>query len=49
MAAGGSVLLAVPGRVAQRELREHVARIRSVGVRLLGVVLLTKRPERLAS
>ncbi len=50
MAAGGSVLLAVPeAGVAQRELREHVARIRSVGVRLLGVVLLTKRPERLAS
>lgn len=50
MAAGGSVLLAVPeAGVAQRELRAQIARIRSVGVRLLGVVLVTKRTERLAS
>ncbi|WP_395657770.1 hypothetical protein [Nocardioides sp.] len=50
MAAGGSVLLAVPeAGVAQRDLRQHISRIRSVGVRLLGVVLVTKRPERISS
>ena len=50
MAARGSLLLAVPASgIAQRELRRQITRIRSVGVRLLGVVLVTKRAERLAS
>jgi succinoglycan biosynthesis transport protein ExoP len=50
MAAGGSLLLAVPDAgVMQRELRRHVAGVKSVGARLLGVVLVGKRAERMAS
>jgi polysaccharide biosynthesis transport protein len=50
MAAGGSLLLAVPDTgLSPRELRRHIGGIRSVGVRLLGVVLVGKRAERLAS
>ncbi|WP_460835849.1 hypothetical protein [Nocardioides hungaricus] len=50
MAAGGSLLLAVPDTgVSQRELRRHLGRVRSVGVRLLGVVLVGKHAERMAS
>lgn len=50
MAAGGSMVLAVPEHgVTPRELRRHTARIRSVGVRLLGVVLVGKRADRMAS
>lgn len=50
MAGGGSLVLAVPENgVPQRELRRHVGRIRSVGARLLGVVLLDMRAERLVS
>jgi succinoglycan biosynthesis transport protein ExoP len=50
MAARGSLILAVPeSGVSQRELRRHVERIRSVGVRLLGVVLVGRRAERMAS
>lgn len=50
MAAGGSLLLVVPENgVPQRELRRHIGRIRSVGSRLLGVVLVAKRTERIAS
>lgn len=48
MAAGGSLLLAIPQQgVTQLELRRHASRIRAVGVRLLGVVLVGKRVERL--
>lgn len=50
MAAGGSMLLAVPDAgVAQGELQRHLARVRAIGVRLLGVVLVTKRTDRVAS
>ncbi len=50
MAARGSLILAVPeSGVSQRELRRHVGQIRSVGVRLLGVVLVGRRAERMAS
>ena len=47
MAARGSLILAVPEHgVSQGELRQHVGRLRSVGVRLLGVVLVGRRAER---
>lgn len=47
MARGGSLLLAViEGGVSAGELRSHAERIRTVGVRLLGTVLVTRRPER---
>ncbi|MGB0100247.1 MAG: hypothetical protein WBP61_08185, partial [Nocardioides sp.] len=50
MAARGSLILAVPeSGVSQRELRLHTTRLRSVGVRLLGVVLVGRRAERVAS
>ena len=48
MAAGGSLVLAVPETgVTPHELRRHVSDIRAVGVRLLGVVMIGKRAERL--
>ena len=47
MAAGGSLVLAVPENgVSQHELGHHADRIRAVGVRLLGVVLVGRRAER---
>lgn len=47
MAAGGSLLLAVPeGELSSAALRHQVDRIRSVGVRLLGTVLVGRRAER---
>lgn len=47
MASGGSLLLAVPeGGVSPEELRLHADRVRSVGVRLLGTVLVGRRAER---
>lgn len=47
MAAGGSLMLAVPeGGVSPAELRSHVDRIRSVGVRILGTVLVGRHAER---
>lgn len=50
MASRGSMILAVPDKgVSQRELHHHVARVRSVGGRLLGVVLVGRRAERMAS
>ena len=50
MAARGSLILAVPeAGVSQRELRLQASRIRSVGVRLLGVVMVGRRAERMAS
>jgi hypothetical protein len=40
-------VLAVPENgVTQHELGHHAARIRAVGVRLLGVVLVGRRAER---
>ncbi|WP_372729092.1 Wzz/FepE/Etk N-terminal domain-containing protein [Nocardioides sp.] len=49
MAAGGSMLLAVPeGGVTPSELRGHADNIRSVGVRLLGIVLVGRRSERVS-
>ncbi|WP_197025818.1 Wzz/FepE/Etk N-terminal domain-containing protein [Nocardioides sp. URHA0020] len=48
MAAGGSLVLAVPEHgVTASELRRHATRIRAVGVRLLGVVLVGRRVERM--
>lgn len=50
MAAGGSLLLAVPeGGVSVATLRVHSERVRSVGARLLGVVLVGRRAERVAA
>lgn len=50
MAARGSLILAVPETgVSQRELHHQVSRVRSVGGRLLGVVLVGRRAERMAS
>lgn len=50
MAARGSLILAVPeSGVSQRELHHQVGRVRSVGGRLLGVVLVGRRAERMAS
>ncbi|WP_085872440.1 MULTISPECIES: Wzz/FepE/Etk N-terminal domain-containing protein [unclassified Nocardioides] len=50
MAAGGSMLLAVPeSGVSPRTLRQHADRVRSVGVRVLGVVLIGKTAERVPS
>lgn len=50
MAARGSMILAVPENgVSQRELHHQVSRVRSVGGRLLGVVLVGRRAERMAS
>lgn len=50
MAARGSMILAVPEtRVSQRELQHQVSRVRSVGGRLLGVVLVGRRAERVPS
>src|SRR4051812_37361325 len=47
MASGGSLLLAVPeGAVPTAELHDHAAQIRSVGIRLLGLVLVSRRAER---
>ncbi|MCW2851593.1 MAG: ywqD 2 [Nocardioides sp.] len=47
MAMGGSMLLAVTeGGVSADQLRTHAERVRAVGVRLLGTVLVTRRPER---
>ncbi len=47
MAAGGSLLLAVPeGGATPVQLRAHAERIRAVGVRLLGTVLVGRRAER---
>lgn len=47
MASGGSLVLAVgEGSIGPERLRAHADRIRSVGARLLGVVLLGRRPER---
>lgn len=47
MAAGGALVLAVPEHgVSQPELRHHASRVRAVGVRLLGVVLVGRRAER---
>lgn len=47
MARGGSMLLAVPeGSVSARQLRTHADRVRAVGVRLLGTVLVAGRSER---
>ena len=49
MAAGGSLLLAVPeGGVSPAQLRAHADNIRSVGVRLLGIVLVGRRAERVS-
>jgi succinoglycan biosynthesis transport protein ExoP len=50
MAAGGSLVLAVPDSgVTPQELRRHASRIRAVGVRILGVVLVGKRAERVTA
>ncbi|GAA1793473.1 polysaccharide biosynthesis tyrosine autokinase [Nocardioides hankookensis] len=50
MAAGGSLVLAVPDSgVSPQEIRRHASRIRAVGVRLLGVVLVGKRADRVPS
>lgn len=50
MAAGGSLVLAVPeGRVSVAALRVHSDRVRSVGARLLGLVLVGHRADRLAA
>lgn len=47
LAAGASLLLAVPeGHLRPAALRAHADRSRSVGARLLGVVLVSRRPER---
>jgi Mrp family chromosome partitioning ATPase len=47
MAGAGSLLLAVPETgVSQRDLRRHLARVRTVGVRLLGVVLVGRSSDR---
>ena len=46
---GGSLLLALPeGTVSVATLRTHADRVRSVGARLLGVVLVGRRAERVA-
>lgn len=50
MATGGSLVLALPeGEVSVNSLRDHAARVRSVGARLLGVVLVSRHHERLAA
>lgn len=50
MASRGSLILAVPeSGVSQHELAAHTRRIRSVGARLLGVVLVGRRSDRAAS
>ncbi|MCD4526286.1 Wzz/FepE/Etk N-terminal domain-containing protein [Nocardioides sp. cx-173] len=50
MGRGGSMLLAVPeGSVSTAQLRTHVGRVRTAGVRLLGTVLVTRRGERVAA
>ncbi|WP_139977282.1 Wzz/FepE/Etk N-terminal domain-containing protein [Nocardioides litoris] len=50
MAAGGALLMAVPeGTVSVAALRVHSERVRSVGARLLGLVLVGPRAERLAA
>jgi succinoglycan biosynthesis transport protein ExoP len=50
MAVGGSMLMTVPeGGLSPAELRGHVDRIRSVGVRLLGTVLVGRRAERVSA
>jgi succinoglycan biosynthesis transport protein ExoP len=47
MASGGSLLMAVPeGTVSVAALRAHSDRVRSVGARLLGLVLVGHRAER---
>lgn len=50
MAAGGALVMAVPeGRVSVAALRVHSDRVRSVGARLLGLVLVGHRADRLAA
>jgi polysaccharide biosynthesis transport protein len=50
MAAGGALLLAVPqGGVSSTRLRTHADRVRSIGARLLGVVLIGRRAEAMAA
>ncbi|HET9423042.1 MAG TPA: Wzz/FepE/Etk N-terminal domain-containing protein [Nocardioides sp.] len=50
MAAGGSMLLTVPeGTVSVASLRAHSQRVRSVGARLLGVILVGRRADRIAA
>jgi succinoglycan biosynthesis transport protein ExoP len=50
MAAGGSILLAVPENgVSSQDLRLQADRIRADGVRLLGMVLVGKSAERIAA
>lgn len=47
MAVDGSLLLAIPsGKVTEATLREHTMHLRSVGVRLIGSVLLDHRGRR---
>ncbi len=47
MAVDSSIVLAlVEGSVSANALRQHADRIRAVGARLLGVVLVAKQPER---
>jgi hypothetical protein len=47
MAVDSSIVLAlVEGSVSASALRQHADRIRAVGARLLGVVLVAKQPER---
>ncbi|MCY7395749.1 MAG: hypothetical protein LH468_06245 [Nocardioides sp.] len=46
---GGALLLVVPeGHLSPGALRAHAARVRSVGARLIGTVLVSRRPERVA-
>jgi hypothetical protein len=50
MAVDSSIVLAlVEGSVSANALRQHADRIRAVGARLLGVVLVAKHPERTAA
>jgi tyrosine-protein kinase len=50
MAAGASLVLAlVESSVSAAALRTHADRVRSIGARLLGVVLIARRPDRVAA
>jgi succinoglycan biosynthesis transport protein ExoP len=50
MAVGGSMLLTVPeGTISVSSLRAHSQRVRSVGARLLGVILVGRRADRIAA
>jgi len=50
MAVGGSMLLTVPeGTISVASLRAHSQRVRSVGARLLGVILVGRRADRIAA